>query len=122
MPDDDWYRSRTWSEEIAAEFEKRLSRARTQRCQYLKIQGATLAYSDSSGLRRAGRDLLRRVIRDYPDDFDAKSACESIGMSYRKDGRLRESADSLRAAVEMCEASPIGYSGTSGTPDVHLAS
>lgn len=121
MPDDDWYRSRTWSEDIAARFEQRLSRARTQRCQYLAIQGGILAYSDSADLRRTGRALLRRVISDYPDHFDAKSACETIGRSYQKDGRLQDSADSLRAAVAMCEASPIGYSGTSGTPDLHLA-
>jgi hypothetical protein len=39
----DWFRNTTWSEAIEAEFLRRLSRARSQRDQYIVIQAITLA-------------------------------------------------------------------------------
>ena len=35
----EWYRNTEWSDEIAAEFERRIERSRTQKAQHLSLQG-----------------------------------------------------------------------------------
>jgi tetratricopeptide (TPR) repeat protein len=39
---ENWYRNRDWTPDIAADFEKRIARARTQKAQYLMLQGYAL--------------------------------------------------------------------------------
>jgi glutathione S-transferase len=39
----DWFRNTNWNAEIAAEFERRLKRSRTQKGEYLRIQALSLA-------------------------------------------------------------------------------
>ena len=42
MSADDWYRNSDWDAEIEAAFEARLARSRSQKAQYLRIQGSIL--------------------------------------------------------------------------------
>jgi len=118
----EWYRSSTWDSEIEANFEARLRRARPDgRAQYIGIQAGHLLDSPDPSVREMGRILLRRVIEEYPDDIEAKSATESLGHSLAREGRLDEAERALREALRLCAASPIGDSGTTGTPELHLA-
>lgn len=84
MARDDWFRVETWSDSTREEFEARLSRSRTpfHRAQYLRIQGVTLT---GTGRRReveAGRDLLQRVISDFPgEDMEVAGAHFALGES-----------------------------------------
>jgi len=58
---------------------------------------------------------------EYPDDLQARCAWEQLGDSLAKDGRLDEAEQALRETLRLCRASPIGRSGTSGTPELRLA-
>jgi hypothetical protein len=118
----DWFRSPTWDERIEAGFERRLSRARPRsRSQYIRLQATHLLDSSDSRIREAGRSLLRRVVAEYPDDFQAKTAMEQLGASLAEDGQTAEAELALRETLRMCSESPIGKSGTSGTPELRLA-
>jgi hypothetical protein len=118
----DWFRSSTWTPQIAEAFEVKLTRARhSSRAQYLYIQGAHLTASPEADVREAGRTLLRRVAAEYPDDFHAKSATEQLGESFAGEGRFDEAELAFRETVRLCAESPIGRSGTTGTPDLRLA-
>lgn len=122
MADREWYRCEVWDDEAAEFFVKKLARARVgSRPQYLKIQGITLATAKSRKDREVGRSLLRRVLDEYPDDFHAKHAAESLGSAYALDGLLAEAESAMRQAIGMCASSPIGYSGTTGVPELLLA-
>lgn len=120
--DRDWFRSETWSSEIAAEFERRLGRARAfNRPQYLRIQATHLLESSSATNREVGRDLLRRVTAGYADDLQTKMATEQLGVSLANDGRFGEAERALRETIRLCGESPNGRSGTTGTPELALA-
>jgi hypothetical protein len=118
----DWFRSPTWDAQIAANFEARLGRAhKERRAQYLRIQASHLLESPDPAVREMGRTLLRRVVAEYPDDFEVKFATEQLGDSLAKEGRLEEAEHVLRETLRLCAASPTGTSGTSGTPELRLA-
>jgi hypothetical protein len=117
-----WYRSLAWDAEIEAGFEERLRRARpASRSQYIRIQATYLLESSDLGVREAGRGLLRRVIAEYPDDVQAKTAMEQFGSSLAGEARLGEAEEALRETLRMCAASPAGRSGTTGTTELRLA-
>lgn len=81
----DWFRSESWSPEIAAEFEVRLARARAHnRPQYLRIQGVHLV---RAGLVEPARELWRRVAAMEADEAFGQwpSAVEHLADSYRAD-------------------------------------
>jgi hypothetical protein len=51
------------------DFETRLARARPgNRAQYLRIEGVERTAAEDAPTRAAGRDLLRRILRDNPGD------------------------------------------------------
>jgi hypothetical protein len=50
MSSDDWYRNQTWSEDIEAAFNAKLARSRSQKAQYLRIQGSILKDRLSRGI------------------------------------------------------------------------
>jgi hypothetical protein len=118
----DWFRSPTWNAEIETNFDARLARARPAgRAQYLRVQATHLLASPDKDTREAGRQLLRRVLSEYPDSFEAKFASEQLGDSLANDGQLGAAEQALRETLRLCAASPIGRSGTSGTPELRLA-
>jgi hypothetical protein len=121
--DRDWFRSSSWDADIAERFEARLRRARAaNRAQYVRIQASHLLESPDASTREAGRALLRRVINDHPDDeLETKFACEQLGDSLAREGRLDEAEGALRETLRRIQASPTGASGTSGTTELRLA-
>lgn len=119
----DWFRSEVWNDEIAAEFEQRLARARLHnRAQYLRIQGVHLFRTGDPALRRIALSLFQRVLDDYPDaDSETKSAVESMAGIHFADGRFTEAEEALRDLIRRVDASPTGTSHTSGTAWLQLA-
>lgn len=122
--DEDWFRSSTWSPEIAEAFEARLKRARAwNRAQYLRVQGLHLAAQNDKALRGIGRDLFRRVVDDYGDNhpFEALTALENLGDSLAAEGADGPAESAYREVLTRVAASPTGRSGTSHTTELSLA-
>lgn len=122
--DEDWFRSSTWSPEIAEAFEARLKRARAwNRAQYLRVQGVHLAAQNDKALRGIGRDLFRRVVDDYGDNhpFEALTALENLGDSLAAEGADGPAESAYREVLTRVAASPTGRSGTSHTTELSLA-
>lgn len=122
--DQDWFRSSTWSPEIAEAFEARLKRARAwNHAQYLRIQGVHLAAQNDEALRGVGRDLFRRVVDDYGDNdhFEALTALENLGDSLAAEGMDGPAEIAYREVLTRVAASPTGRSGTSHTTELSLA-
>jgi hypothetical protein len=118
----DWYRSTAWDAQIEAGFEERLRRARpANRAQYIRVQATYLLESPDLGTREAGRGLLQRVMAEYPDDLDARTAMEQLGSSLADDGHLGEAEEALRRTLRMRAGGHIGRSGTTGTTELRLA-
>jgi hypothetical protein len=51
--------------------------------------------------RESGRGLLRRVIDEYPDHIEAKSAWEQLGDSLARDGKLDEAEHALNETIRL---------------------
>ncbi|GIJ45337.1 hypothetical protein Val02_22230 [Virgisporangium aliadipatigenens] len=118
----DWFRNTSWDPGTAAGFEARLRRARpVNRPQYLRVQATHLLDAGDAATREAGLALLRRVLAEYPTDFEAKPASEQLGAGLARQGRLAEAETVLRDTLRLCAASPTGRSGTSGVPELRLA-
>jgi len=112
----DWFRSTDWSREGAAEFERRLSRARPyNRAQYLRIQGLHLA---ESGNVDAARELWVRVLHDQGPsaEFQSYAALEHLADSYTADEPEQAEAFYRRLIAE----NPT-MNGTSSLQHVKLA-
>lgn len=121
--DTEWFRSSTWDEATAAEFERRLAHARPDsRPQYIRIQASHLVSQSDPALRLVGRDLLSRVIEEYEgDDIQAKSAVEQLARSLAEEGRLDEAELMYRQVRDVIARSAIGASGTTGLAGLALA-
>lgn len=105
--DTERFRSSTWSTDIAAEFERRLRRARAySRAQYVRIQGSHLLQQDDAAARAVGRALMRRVVEEYgsSDPGEARVAAQQLAESLRIDGSATAAESALRDALAM----PVG--------------
>jgi tetratricopeptide (TPR) repeat protein len=92
----DWYRNTRWSPEIEAAFEAKLSRSRTQKAQYLRIQGAMLKETHPAIAVR----LLDRCI-EIGDQFFVAPALLDRAQAYLNLHNLGLALDSLEAAMEQ---------------------
>lgn len=110
----EWFRNRSWTPEIEAEFERRLTRARTphNRGQYLFIQVYCLwkeARATPEGapeLLRAAVALFNRMVRDYPDNIHVLSAYTTKGQCAEVLGDARGALEQYRHAVERMRRRP----------------
>lgn len=93
----EWYRTTGWNARDREDFETRLRRTRQHnRPQYLRIKAHSLA---AVGLRAEAESLLRRLLEEYPDAFDAPSAIETLGDLAAEDGRLQEAVGWYRRLI-----------------------
>jgi hypothetical protein len=84
MGADDWYRGTDWSAQTQERFEAKLARARqTSRAQYLRIKGVGLTAAADAATRSAGRDLLRRVVTEYPSDQRGGRGSRALLWAHR---------------------------------------
>jgi predicted Zn-dependent protease len=99
---DDWFRSSDWDDPARELFEQKLSRARSWTApQYLRIKGLALL---ESGNVEPGRQLLLRLIAEYPEETSEVSvAHESLGESYHHESRARDAEHHYRAAMSFGE-------------------
>ena len=102
----EWYRTTDWGPGDRREFDERLRRARLHnKPQYLRIKGIALIGTSEPQLREEGRNLLRRLLADYPDAFamDVYVAHEVLARSLHEDGRDEEAEHHYREAIEVIE-------------------
>ena len=97
----DWYRNTEWNSEIAEAFEARLARSRSQKAQYLRIQGVTLASSHPD----VAIDLLERCA-SIGDDFETAPALASIATIWLGRGELEPALAALERATIQEERVP----------------
>jgi hypothetical protein len=102
---DEWFRGTAWDIRTRELFDEKLIRARKHnRSQYLRIKGLELTRSNQKDVRRAGRDLLRRVLDEHPDDrLQVTLAHSDLADSLAKDGVYAEAATHYRAAMEASD-------------------
>ena len=96
--------------ETRATFEVKLKRARqSSRAQYLRIKGLDVTGSTDGATREAGRQLLRRVLDDYPDDaVQVTMASADLGKSLADDGDLGEAAVCFRRPLARLPERSLG--------------
>lgn len=102
MARDNWFRGTAWDKRTRELFEEKLRRARRHtRSQYLRIKGLELTASSKKHVRGAGRDLLRRVLDEHPDDeLQVTLAHSDLADSLAQDGLLVEAASHYRCSMQ----------------------
>ena len=95
MSDDHWYRNTDWNDEIAARFELRLARSRTQKAQYLLIQGNILA----NGFPAVAATLFERSIA-IGDEFHLARAQNGLALARLALGDIDAALAAYEAALE----------------------
>src|SRR5437667_10039589 len=91
----DWFRDPGWDRATRDQFEERLNRARIgNRAQYLRIKA--LALRDAGELGGA-KELLNRVVSDYPKSMDSGFCLELLGDIGREEGSAEAAESSHRA-------------------------
>lgn len=98
----EWYRNERWDAAIEAAFDAKLARTRSQRSQYLRIQGSTLKDSDPA----AALGLLRRCI-GLGDPADVAAALLDSAHAHYRLGEVGEALSSLEAAMEQEARHPM---------------
>lgn len=101
MSREDWYRSTRWDAETEAAFNRKLARSRSQRAQYLRIQGSLLKDRHPA----AAIELLRRCIAEG-DAFHIAHACLDMAYAHYVQGDVDGALASLAAAIEQEEREP----------------
>jgi predicted Zn-dependent protease len=111
----EWFRSPDWDPTSRHQFEQRLSRASIHnRPQYLRIKALALR---QAGHIVAAKELLRRVVVDYPGSLDCAFSTELLGDIEREQGS-HEAAEAMYR--EVIRRWP-DLNGTSGMVAVSLA-
>lgn len=102
MGSEDWYRNANWDAEAEADFNKKLARSRSQKAQYLRIQGSILkaTYPD------AAICLLQRCI-DQGDETYIAHAHFDIAHARYVQGDVDAALVSLEAAIEQQVRQPM---------------
>jgi hypothetical protein len=95
-----WYRRITWSANDAKEFEARLSRSRSQRAQYLKIQAWTLAETGDPTLMDPSIQLANRYLQEDPDGVFTVQAYLIIAKAHATKRDVTGAINAYRKAVK----------------------
>lgn len=102
----DWYRQIAWTEQNESEFERRLSRSRGQRSEYLRIQAVTLADQDLPHLAPVAIKLAKRQLELSPAGISAAQMWATIAKGCITLGRFDEAVEAYRQAVRLEGARP----------------
>lgn len=102
MNADSWYRNASWDEEVEAAFEARLARSRSQKAQYLRIQGSLLKDSDPAIAIR----LLARCVEEG-EPFHIAHAYLDMAHARYVLGDVEGALESLEAAMDQEAREPM---------------
>ena len=95
MSSDDWYRNKDWNTEIEEAFYKKLSRARTQRYQYLVIQALALTDNHPNIALR----LTDEYFESREDQFEDVRALLAQATAYISLGKQKETVTVYQAIL-----------------------
>ena len=90
-----WYRNRDWDPQIAAAFEAKIARGRSQKAQHLMIQGQALIARHPD----VAIDLLRRSIA-LENEFHVNQANCYLAMAHLARGDIDAALAAYLAALE----------------------
>lgn len=123
MANDDWYRNKTWCNEVETNFEARLKRSRGafNKAQYLRIQASYLLDSLDTENQLIGVNLVERLIKDYPtEEFSVIFGQEQLGDFYFDKKDYKEAEHFFRIVTNYYSIKK-SRSGTSALADLKLA-
>ncbi len=123
MANEDWYRNKTWNNEVEADFEARLKRSRGafNKAQYLRIQASYLLDISDKKTQLVGVSLMERLIRDYPTEkFSAIFAQEQLGDFYLDKKDYKQAEHFFRVVTHYYQDTK-SRGGTSTLGDLKLA-
>lgn len=121
MASDDWYKNKTWDNEVEAEFEARLKRSRGafNKAQYLRIQGSYLLDSSDKKNQLVGLNLMERLIKDYPkEQFSVIFGQEQLGDFYFAKKKYKQAEHFFRVVTNYYQDKQ-SRSGTSALADLN---
>jgi hypothetical protein len=95
MPRDEWYRRTTWTDADAADFRRRLNRAR-YRAQYLCIQASALQATGSPDLAHVALELANEMVARYPEPFHLGSAHLTRARCFIAIGAISDAVSAFR--------------------------
>ena len=102
MSSDSWYRNAQWNAEVAATFDAKLARSRSQKAQYLRIQGSILKDSHP----QVAIALLRRCIDEGDASHIAHALLDTAHAHYAT-GNIEAALDLLEAAIQQQVHEPM---------------
>jgi len=123
MANDDWFRNKTWNNEVEADFEARLNRSRGayNKAQYLRIQASYLLDSSNQKNQLVGLNLMERLIKDYPiEDYNVIFGQEQLGDFYLGKKNYKEAEHFFRVVTNYYKDNKC-RGGTSALADLKLA-
>lgn len=102
MSDEHWYRNTEWGPDIEAGFNARLARSRSQKAQYLRIQGSFLTSTHPA----VAINLLERCIA-MNDEFHVANAHLNTAEAHVALGDIEGALRSLEAAMDQQARFPM---------------
>jgi tetratricopeptide (TPR) repeat protein len=104
----DWFRKKTWAKDDEEHFFTKLSRARKNgRPQYLKIQAIELLYTKDNKLLNIAKELLQKVLDDYPDNnLEKSSVYKTFGDIFLLEKNLEKAIEYYRKAIDFEKVYP----------------
>lgn len=106
MSNEDWYRRETWTAEDEAQFEKKLSRSRGQRSEYLRIQAWTLAGTCEPAVACTAIRLATRYLDENPDGILRAGVLLTIATASATLGDHDAALRAYREAVDAQRRRP----------------
>lgn len=104
----DWYRKKSWTKEDEEHFFTKLARARKDgRAQYLKIQAIELLYTKDNKLLNIAKELLQKVLDDYPDNnLEKSSVYKTFGDIFLLEKNIEKAIEYYRKAIDFEKVYP----------------
>lgn len=114
MARDDWYRNSVWTEDIKADFFKRLNRSRTSyhKAQYLRIQAGHLQETGTKKNIKAALELLDLMLNKYPDESQLASAYLQSAQCLEYFQNYESAIESFRRSIDAEKEYPSHRVGT----------